>query len=199
MADNIFQHTLKYTGLQHWPFKLQAPEQFKGLPPPQIELTEEALGRNSSDTSNLPVLATQTELYLSYRPQQTAKPEDLSSAYAHLIAQHLVVQTQHMPPGGKELFFAGTEVLGIFMGFGVMFANSAYTYKGGCGSCYNAMANRQSALSEDEATFALALYCHLKKIPNKEATRYLKPHLKNSYKRATAQIVDNKKALEKNL
>lgn len=191
MAGNIFKHTLNYSGLSHWPFQLQAPEQFEGLPPPRLALEskEAPLERNSTNSpSKEASLTDQQPLYVSYKPQQTGKPEDLSSTYAHLLAQHVSIQKQLLPPGGQDYFTAGTEVLAIFMGFGVMFANSAFTYRGGCGSCYNAQANRQSTLSEDEATFALAMYCHLKEIPNKEATLHLKKHLKGNYKRAQAQV-----------
>lgn len=194
LANNIFKHTLTYAGLEHWPFELQAPEQFQGLPPPQLSLetTQQSIGRNSISNNGLPALKTEQPLYVSYKPQQTGKPEDLSSTYAHLLAQHVAIQMRLAPPGGPDYFAAGTEILAIFMGFGVMFANSAFTYRGGCGSCYNAQANRQATLSEDEAVFALTLYCHHKKIPYKEATQSLKKHLRSSYKRAEKQIIDMK-------
>lgn len=190
MAENIFKHTLSYCGLTNWPFELQQPQEFLGLPPPHLGLSEEAaFSRDSSGSRDLLALASNDQkLYLSYRPEQTAKPADLASTFAHLMAQHCVMQTQRLPPGDEELILASTEVLAIFMGFGVLFANSAYTYKGGCGSCYCPTANRQSSLSEDEAIYALALFCHLKAIGFKQAVAHLKPHLKPAYKRAKKQI-----------
>lgn len=184
-AENIFRHTLDYAGLAHWPFQLVRPEHYQALPPPPLPAL--SLERNSTN-SGLPALACDTPLTISYNPQQTLKPEDLSSTFAHMMAQHIVVQAQNFPPGGTEYFFEGTEILAIFMGFGVMFANSAYTFRGGCGSCYNAQANRQASLSEDEVVFALALYSRLKQIPTPEATRYLKKHLKSAFKSALKQI-----------
>jgi len=74
------------------------------------------------------------------------------------------------------------------MGFGVLFANSAYTFRGGCGSCYNASANRQASLSENEILFALAVFCHLKKIDTKRANQGLKKHLKSSFTIARRQV-----------
>ncbi len=190
MASNIFKHTLNYSGLAQWPFKLQAPEQFQGLPPPRLQLDHDkkTVERDSVGPAKNELVTEQEALFVSYKPQQTGKPEDLSSTFAHLLAQHVCLQTQKQPPGGLDFFAAGTEVLGVFMGFGVMFANSAFTYRGGCGSCFNAQANRQSTLSEEEAVFALAVYCHLKNIPNKEATQHLKPHLKKHYKQALTQV-----------
>lgn len=184
-AENIFQHCLNYSGLKHWPLSLQAPEHFQNTMPQSLQL--EHMQRQSGD-SNLPAIASNEPLYLSYNPQQTLKPEDLASSFAHGFAQHLVMQSQQLPPGGAEYFAEATELVGIFMGFGVMFANSAYTFRGGCGSCYNGAANRQATLSENEVVFALALYCRLKGIATKEATRHLKSHLKGAYKKAIKQI-----------
>ncbi|MGY8869114.1 MAG: hypothetical protein ACKVJE_01615 [Pseudomonadales bacterium] len=183
-AENIFKHTLAYAGLAHWPFQLQPPELFENLPAHQIELTR--LERNST-VSMLPVVY-QHPLTLSYNPQQTLKPEDLSSSFAHVIAQHMLLQSHQLPPGGVDYLTEGSEVLAVFMGFGVMLANSAYTFRGGCGSCYNAQANRQASLSENEIVFALALYCRLKGIADSQAVACLKKHLKSNYKQACKQL-----------
>ena len=191
-AENIFKHTLNHAGLSHWPFQLQPPEHFQNLPVQPMNV--DSFKRHSAKNT-LPVLSSAQPIYISYNPQQTLKPEDLSSSYAHVLAQHLTVQSQQLPPGGPEYFAEGTEILAIFMGFGVMFSNSAYTFRGGCGSCYNAQANRQASLSENEVIFALALYCRLKDIPYSEATRHLKTHLKTNYKQAIKQIEDQQEHL----
>ncbi|UZE97921.1 hypothetical protein [Alkalimarinus alittae] len=188
-AETVYTHTRHYAGLTHWPFKLQAPESYQYKPSPQLVIggNAEMLARNSV-TNSMSTIASEELLYLTYNPQQTLKPEDLSSSFAHIMAQYLVIQSQYFPPGGPDYFAEGTELLAIFMGFGVMFANSAYTFRGGCGSCYNGQSNRQATLSESEVLFSMALYCKLKQIPTSDATRYLKKHLKSGYKRALKQI-----------
>jgi len=193
-AENIYRHTLNYTGLVHWPFELQKPELYQTVPTSQFAFFGV---KRDSVNRNLPVITSETPLYISYNPQQTLKPENLSSTFAHVMAQHLVVQSQQYPPGGTDYFAEGTEVLAIFMGFGVMFANSAYTFRSGCGSCYNGQSVRQATLTEDEVIFSLALYCRLKKIPTTEATRHLKKYLKSSFKRAVKQINNQTQSLEK--
>jgi len=97
-------------------------------------------------------------------------------------------QSQLSPPGGLEYFEQASEVLAHFSGFGLMLTNSAYTYRGGCGRCYNPRANRQASLSESESVYALALFCYLKQVPASAVFKYLKPHLKGSYKLALKQI-----------
>ena len=190
-ADMVFKYTLNYAGLDHWPFQLQSPEQFQYKPSPQLSInsSETCVSvKRDSMASSVPAIFSSEPLFVSYNPQQTLKPEDLSSSFAHLFAQFLVYQSQHFPPGGPDYFAEGTELLAIFMGFGVMFANSAYTFRGGCGSCYNGQSNRQATMSESEVVFAMALYCKLKGIPTSEATRHLKKHLKASFKQALKQI-----------
>lgn len=186
MAEIIFNNVVKYTGLAHWPLQLQAPQCFSAQPPALLDLS--AIERNSSTVNMLPAVIAVQPLAMTYNPQQASKPGDLASSYAHHLAQHLVAQSQQLPPGGAEYFNASTEVVAIFMGFGVMMANSAYTFRGGCGSCYNSQANRQATLSEDNVVFALALFCRLKAIPTAEATKHLKGYLRSNFKQALKQI-----------
>ena len=186
MAETIFNHVVKYAGLSHWPLQLQAPQSFSGQPPALLDLS--AVQRDSSTANTLPVLVTSQPLAMTYNPQQASKPGDLASSYAHHLAQHVVAQSQQLPPGGAEYFNASTEIVAIFMGFGVMMANSAYTFRGGCGSCYNAQSNRQATLSEDNVIFALALVCRLKGIPTRDATHNLKGYLRRNFKLALKQI-----------
>jgi len=183
-AHNIFQHTLNYTGLQHWPFVLHEPQRFQNCTPPLLELKK--IQRQSSSAQI--AITTDATLDLTYNPQQTLKPGDLASSLAHAIAQHLVMQSRQLPPGGADYLIEATELIGIFMGFGVLFANSAYSFRGSCASCFNASANRQATLSEDEVIFALALYCRLKGIPKSAATGFLKSHLKAAFKKSNKQI-----------
>lgn len=203
-AQNIFQHTLRYTGLRHWPFALksmierESNNECQVQPAPQDELA--LIHRNSFPQASMaddgadeygmqvPVIITQQPLFVFYNPQQTLKPEDLSASYAHVIAQHLIIQSGQQPPGGNQFFAEASEVLASMMGFGVLLSNSAYTFRGGCGSCYNAMANRQPALTELDSVFTLALFCRLKGIKTKEATLHLKKYLRPSYKQAVKQI-----------
>jgi hypothetical protein len=203
-AQNIFQHTLRYAGLRHWPFELKSMieretnSECQVQPAPQAELAlihrnsfpQVSMADDGADDYGMqvPVIITQQPLFVFYNPQQTLKPEDLSASYAHVIAQHLIIQSGQLPPGGNQFFAEASEVLASMMGFGVLLSNSAYTFRGGCGSCYNAMANRQPALTELDNVFTLALFCRLKGIKTKEATLHLKQYLRSSYKQALKQI-----------
>lgn len=208
-ALNIFRHTLRYTGLRHWPFQLKSlierdvnsecqvqptPQDALALIHrnsfPELSIADGAMADSGADAYGMevPVIMTEQPLFVFYNPQQTLKPEDMSASYAHVIAQHLIIQSTLPPPGGMQFFAEASEVLASMMGFGVLLSNSAYTFRGGCGSCYNAMANRQPALSELDSVFTLALFCRLKGIGHKEAMLHLKKYLRPSYKQAIKQI-----------
>ena len=107
-AHTIFQHTLRYCGVLHWPFTLNSlvnlgvDDACQVQPSPQPELA--VIRRNSYPQtlvideltgkfdSSIPVIISEQPLHVFYNPQQTLKPEDLSASYAHVIAQHLMIQ-----------------------------------------------------------------------------------------------------------
>ncbi len=198
MAESIFNHTAKYCGVSHWPFNVVPPEDFRQCAIPNLNVSR--IQRDSKTELNPIALSNEinkhAEIIVSYNPQQTSRPGDLSASFAHIIAQHMVQQSKTLPPGGAELIIPATEILAIFMGFGVLFANSAYTFRGGCGSCFNPNANRKAVLKEDEVTFAFALFCKIKHIPRSESTRHLKKYLIGNFKRAEKQIENEKDRLD---
>lgn len=122
----------------------------------------------------------------SFHPQQLNSPEGLIAHFAQGLAQHLVSAAENPPPGGKEYLPVATELMGIFMGFGVIFANSAVVPRqGGCGGCGGGQSPvRQVVLNQDEATYALALFCCLKGIEKKQVVKHLKKHLRGLFKLA---------------
>ena len=174
MASNVFSSTLKYTGLAHWPMQLVHPAAFNSQPPPLLNIDFSAGIKRHSTQKILAPLLSDFPLTITYNLNQTLKPSDLSASFAHYISQHLVAQSQLTPVGGKQYFAQTTEIVSVFMGFGILMANSAYTFRGSCGRCYNAAANRHASLSEDKMVFALALFCHLKGIKNEVAQKHLK-------------------------
>ena len=197
IATTVFDATLKYTGLSHWPIQLVHPAVFNRLPPPLLNFDFNVGIKRNSCGEVLPSLHSGSPLVITYNINQTLKPEDLSASFAHYIAQHLVVQSQLTPIGGKQYFVHATEIIAVFMGFGILMANSAYTFRGGCGRCYNVDANRDACLSEDKIVFALALFCRVKAIPSTMVIKHLKKYLRVYFKQALKQIETYPEALQK--
>ena len=181
MAQNVFDRTLTYAGLQHWPIVLVAPEDFKQQAMPVLDFV--GVKRGEQVSFNSPVASGQV-INVSYNPNQVNQPQDLVASFAQAFAMIVIIQSGKTPPGGVEFVPQAVDLLACIMGFGVMFANTAYQFKGGCGSCFNPYANRNVALSENDMVYSLALFCLLKSHDAKSVAKNLKSHLRSTFKKA---------------
>ncbi len=181
MAELIFERVKHYAGMTHWPCDLVAAGSCALDIPTQIFIPGHLRG-----TKAVPVAPEWPRLPIQYDPQQVSNPEALIATYAHTLAHYLGTTAQQKPPGDAEHWPYATEVLAIFMGFGLMFANSAFNFQGGCGSCRTV--GRTAYLSERESTYTLAIFCVLKNIPPNTVTRHLKKHLRGFFKRAMKEV-----------
>ncbi len=187
MAQAIFDNTLKYAGMAHWPIVLVKPENFK--PQSLDHLLPQLVFENESRGDKATLLtSTEVNIEVSYNPSQINQPQDLIASFAQSFAAILISHNKRLPPGGKDFYPQSIDLLAIFMGFGVMFANTAYQFKGGCGSCYNANANRSANLAEPESLYCLAIFSVLKKLSIKQVMPHLKAHLRKDFKKAFKEI-----------
>ena len=187
VTDLILRRVKTYAGMSHWPTRLM--DQSVCAPLGRVQVTlDEPLRRagEALDTQSDPGSA----LLIPYNSQQINKPEGMIASFAHVLAHYLGQTAKEPPPGGIEYWPHATELVAIYLGFGLMFANSAFNHRGGCGSCYNPRANRDAYLSELEATYALAIFCVLKEIQPRFVIRHLKSHLKGVFKNMTRDAAE---------
>jgi len=194
MAEIIFDRVKVYAGVTHWPTVVQDQRVCHLIESQQVQIRG-AL-RESGGIADESIENNQ-RLVIPYNPQQINNPEGMIATYAHILSYHMGRMAKSPPPGGADYWPQATELLAIFLGFGFMFANSAYNFRGGCGSCYNPYAQREAYLSEAEATYALALFCQLKDIPNSEVTPHLKKHLRGIYRKSVKEIAENVQKLDR--
>jgi len=197
MAKNIFDHTKNYAGMNNWPIELVNPTQNISSELPQLRVTRELRGK----AANIEVVQdygfnNQKSIHFTFNPNQLNQPQDLIASYAQQLATVLVLQQKVLPPGGQDYIPQAIDLLACVMGFGVIFANTAYQFKGGCGSCYNPRANRQATLSENDTVYALALFCLLKSISPKSVKQHLKSHLRKTYSLAYRELLSLKETSE---
>jgi hypothetical protein len=194
MAQIIFDRVKHYAGVSHWPTLVQDQRLCQSIESQQV-LIHGAL-RGPAGIADESIDDTQ-RLVIPYNPQQINNPEGMIATYAHILSHHMGRLKNVPPPGGLAYWPQATELLAIYLGFGFMFANSAYNFRGGCGSCYNPYAQRDAYLSEVEATYALALFCQLKSIPNGEVTPHLKSHLRGTYRKSVREISQKMQAVDR--
>lgn len=190
MVKNAYSRVLRYSGLSGWPFVLAPQQQVASVSPPLLQIDTAQRMNNTISVGH-----TGEALLVSYSSAMLKKPMDLVASMSKAVAQHYLYQSGAVPPAGLESFNETSEILSIFMGFGVLVANSAYTFRGSCARCYDPNANRVASLAENEAVFSLAVFCALKNIPTKDVTPHLKSYLRPMYKKASKQVLSDEKNL----
>lgn len=185
MANLIFDQVKRYAGISHWPTRVSDQSSCSLLNAPHVEI--KGTLRDPGGVADASI-NDEHRLLIPYNPQQINNPEGMIATFSHTLAHYMGQMAKTPPPGGIEHWPHVTELLAVYLGFGLMFANSAFTFRGGCGSCYNPNANRNAYLSEQETTYALAIFAVLKDIPNSSVTVHLKSHLRGFYKKAVNEI-----------
>lgn len=190
MANLIFDNVKTYSGMQHWPCRLvdESTEEIKATP--RIEIDGPARGAAVAIPASV---EDSQKLVIMYRQEYLKDPEVLIANFAHTLAHYLGTTSKVPPPGGEENWPHVTELLSVFMGFGVMMANSANTAKiRSCSSCSGPAVERENYLSEYDITYALAIFCHLKDVPTNQVVKQLKSSLRSFYKKAAKEVMGRK-------
>lgn len=195
LAQCILGRVKKYAGMENWPTQLivRYDDSQPLLPSPNI-MPQGTLRDNQS-----PILIEGQggALPVYYQPAQTPDPNILIATLAQSLASPLVHLAAELPPGGRENIGPATDLVAIFMGFGIFMSNTAFNYSiGGCGSCKPRGVQMLGDLTEEQMAYALALFCALKEIPKSEALPHLKSTLRPFFKRALKEVSSRKEDLE---
>ncbi len=180
MAGLIFAKVVEYAGMDHWPLRLSDP----GEPQAMTGLRISGLPETGAGAPSTPMA-------LEYDPQLVGNPEGLIAHFAQGLAHHLALQSAEPPPGGMQNWPHLTEILTVFMGFGLMTVNSAFNYRPqtcGGGGCSSRGAERQGFLSQYDLTYALALFCTLRAIPRRDVLCHLKSSLRGFFKQSMKDV-----------
>lgn len=186
MARVIFDKTVEYCDMKRWPLTLVNPQQWQGHQVPRITYS----GQLRSGEEQILLPDHLNTIQIGYNPSQVNQPQDMIATLVQQIASVLIRSTGSVPPGGQNMIPAAIDVLSCVMGFGVMFANTAYQFRGGCGSCYNPRANRQAILPENDMLYTLAIFCVLKQIPVSDVAFHLKRHLRSGFKSMHKEVIN---------
>ncbi len=194
IAAVVFEQVKAYAGMSHWPCQLIDQNSCAINAQPKVVIEGALRGGGSRVSKNVDP---EQSLVVTYDPNQINNPEAMIASFAHTLAHYLASMAPEPPPGGEENWAQVTEVVAVFMGFGLMFSNSAFTFKtGGCGSCKGAAADRTNYLSQHDITYALAIFSVLKGIPVKSVTPHLKKSLRGFFEKCVKDVTGRKGDLE---
>ncbi len=185
MAQLIFDHVKQYAGVSHWPTQLIEQHACNALDAPKVQIEGDLRGKGGIVPADV---APEHRLPIIYNEGMLGNPETIISSFAHTLAHHLGSMATEAPPGGLENWPHVTELLAVFMGFGVIFANDAYNFRAGCGSCSPAAVERENYLSQHDVTYALAIFSVLKSIPEKRVKGHLKKTLRGYFGKAVKDV-----------
>ncbi len=179
-----FGRVRDYAGMQGWPCELIAlTPDMEQIPPPDIS---SAMPRGPQGAVFFH--AERQSIPIAFDPGMIGKPLVLIAIFAQQLAYHLGRAIEEGVPGGEALRGPASDLLAVFMGFGLFLANGAMTVcRGGCSGCGTSV-QKLGYLTEDEFVYALAIFCVLKDIQNEEVEPYLKKTLQPYFRKAIKEI-----------
>jgi hypothetical protein len=186
---DLFAHVKRAAGMEDWPCELRpgAGERpahvgtglllrHEGASPPCGTFqVDEADGRQT--------------VVITYSPTLADEPTALIATFAHELAHYLMSSAKSDPPGGWELHELHTDLLAVFLGFGLFLANSARSFAQFQSAVEMGWSARsQGYLSEGALVTALVLAERLNGRDPLSAARWLKSYLETDLRRAARAL-----------
>lgn len=187
MAEGLFTRVRQYAGMEEWPCRLVAQEEDADtVVGPALVIK----GAPSGPAGTFSVSGDKTPtIEITYNPSQLRRPEALIATFAHELAHYLIHSVEAAPPGGEEFEEHATDLVAVFMGFGVFLANSAFSFSQYADvDTHGWQAYAQGYLSEAELTYCLAVFLHLKGIDRMIVEPFLDRNLRKVLKTATKEF-----------
>ena len=104
------------------------------------------------------------------------EPPRLVAHFGHELARYLVETLDEPPPVGALFHEPAVDIAAVFLGFGVFLANEAAR-------------DPRWSLNEGELVHALALFCHLRQIPEESVAPHLDAHVRKYLRLALDDLV----------
>jgi len=182
-AELVFHKAAEYAGVSHWPWQVMDATHYhlRG----EVTLSK-AAAQSFVGTRKLKL---EKPLPVVYEPRLVANLEVLIASFARMLSEYLVRTVNELPPGGASRWSQGIDLVAVFLGFGVVYANGLPHL------CPDAV-QKENHLSQWDITYALAIFCTLKKIPRREVLPHLKRPLRGFFNRAMVDVATRKKHLQ---
>jgi hypothetical protein len=192
-ATRLFARTKELAGLNDWPTELIG---YNNISNAQL-ISPNFLGAYKwSDAAGTFQLIKDTHnswiARISYDYAQLNDPESFIATMAHELSHYLMSTAKRCPPGGWDLHELATDVMAVWLGFGIFLANNAKSFEGISNHDTQGWQVRTSGyLNERAILTVMALCLSLRGETTEEVTRHLKPYLVKGFKVAVQYIENN--------
>lgn len=173
-ALHIFSCVKTLAGMNDWPCALV----------PQAERINPRVGEFAIlkiKKGDLPVgtfSISRGEATITYDPAAVATPARLVATFAHELSHYMLHSVSGEIPGGEEMHEFATDLMTVFLGFGLFTANQAFNFRQhGDAFSQGWQTSGLGYLRERDWAFALAIFCNLRDEPVSRLKGKLKPHL----------------------
>jgi hypothetical protein len=118
------------------------------------------------------------EVVITYQPDDIDNPGVLIATLAHELAHYLLLRRRQEIPGGEELHELTTDLMTVYLGFGVFGASCAFNFsQHQDAGTHGWQWSRHGYLDERTWCFALAVFLELRGEDNGAVKPFLKQHL----------------------
>lgn len=185
-AEAIFQQVKVYAGMADWPCTLQMQE---ADPNPMVSPQAFVQGAPYSPAGTFRSLGGEGAL-ITYAPNQLSDPMSLVATFAHELAHYRTAEFPEPPPGGWEVWEVATDLVAVFLGFGVFLANTCFQFSHfSDGRISGWKWRHQGYVSEPEVLHMQAIVSLAMGVPPQQTLAHLKPALKGIFKRVYGEAV----------
>ncbi len=180
-AELLFDRTAEYAGMAHWPWQVVEAVHLQAH---EAAILPRGGGQAFHGARRLEL---ERPLPVTYEPCLVANREALVAHFSRTLAGYLARTLTELPPGGAPRWSHGIDLLTVFLGFGLVYANTLPLVLAGRSGGEGATAGRDH-LSRWDLLYALAIFCVLKGIPRKEVQPRLKRPLRGFFQRAYGDV-----------
>ena len=180
-APELFDAVKRLAGMEEWVCRLERFDVSARPSDPRIvtEVSDTAVGTFS---------VVDEEVVIRYSSAMLRHPDALAATFAHELCHYLLVNAGD-PPGGPDLLEHATDCAAVYIGFGVLLANSARTFEQWSDGEWSGWHSSASGyLSEQALVTATAMFAALHDYPWVRARDALKPYLQSDLKKAAAMV-----------
>lgn len=185
-AEHIFDCVKKHARMENWPCTL--------LPQPEsspMRVGELLALKPLSGSRPLGTFGVENggEVVITYDPAKTAEPLTLVATFAHELAHYRLAAVDDAIPGDEEMHEYATDMMTVFLGFGLFGANRAFNFSQHGGTYSQGWQTSGAGyLRERDWVFALAVFLNLREQPAFALNGLLKPHLYSDLKAAAKYL-----------